>query len=318
MVEVNAREDDPINAKHRSRMRDERCMMLSGVWFYLYDPKPDEIRHVDIEAGLAHTCRFRGQLPRFLSVLEHSIKVAAVTEHIVTNMVQEGEVSADVIPVASLYAILHDAHEAYTGDIPRPWKERLGDAFGTPWERIESRLQDAIHEAYGLPPLPIGIEEVIRDADDWVLYCEATVLKPKLAEDIRKIPPPDVLSIARVRKDEPNRKAVRESFTGEVARLVQIVGGLMPSDPTAVVEPEPTPSREVAVEGFAAAVEAVGIPPQPLNPPPPPEVQEVRTLDLTRAPRGDDVDDTTWANAVRSSKVEMPGLMDEIGEDDGS
>lgn len=317
-MEESAEPDDEINAKYRSRMRNEYILTVSGIEFFVFDPKPEEVFYLDILTGLTNTCRFAGQLPRFLSVAEHSIKVAAIAEHIITVQVREGEINADMIPLTALYALLHDAHEAYTGDIPRPLKARLADVFGAPWNRIEQGVQDAIHEAFALPPCPVEVEQAVRAADDWMLYCETTALGSKSPEDYATritVPPPEVLVIGRVKAEEPDRKTVRELFDSEIRRLVRIVGGHLPEKP-GMERRDPPPSRTKASAAFAQAVQAQGIPGDRPNPPPPPDEQEQYVPDLSRTPRTDDVSEGQWQNAVRSSNVDVPDhLLRELMDD---
>lgn len=70
-------------------------------------------------------------------------------------------------PQTSLYALLHDAHEAYIGDIPTPVKNLPGmrDAL----RPVVNRLQNAIYDALGLaPPSP--------EQRAWVAWADALAL----------------------------------------------------------------------------------------------------------------------------------------------
>lgn len=302
-----AQPDDEINAKYRSRMRDEYGITASGRRFYIYDPRADEVAHHDIVSGLTHECRYAGQIPRFYSVAEHSIKVAVIAEHLATEAVARGEFPEDMLPLVSLVAMLHDAHEAYCGDIPHPYKARLADVFGTPWERIEGRVQECVHEAYALPPLPVEVEGFVQQADAWMLYVEVLAFHPNSADQFpslkkMRLPPPEVVELARVKSAEPDRGTVRSLFDQEVRRLVSLVGGQIPGDRI----DERRVERQDAVAQFAEAMKQAGIPGDRPNPPPPPTDQPIETPTLTREPRGTDVKPGEWKQAVRSSSVE-PG-----------
>jgi len=80
----------------------------TGKQFHFLNPQPDEIDIVDIAHALSLTCRFGGQCSKFYSVAEHSIRAA----EIVPNKYK-------------LFALLHDASEAYLPDLPRPIKANL-------------------------------------------------------------------------------------------------------------------------------------------------------------------------------------------------
>lgn len=82
----------------------QRC----GRAIDLMDPDFRAIDLNDIAVSLARTMRFNGQTMRPLSVLEHSFVVMKLAP-----------------PRLRLAALLHDAHEALTGDITRPMMEAL-------------------------------------------------------------------------------------------------------------------------------------------------------------------------------------------------
>lgn len=76
-----------------------------GTKFHFRNPKPEEIDIEDIAHHLSQLCRFTGACKPFYSVAEHSIRVA------------------EIVPEElKLAALLHDAAEAYIGDISRPIK----------------------------------------------------------------------------------------------------------------------------------------------------------------------------------------------------
>lgn len=306
---VLAHPDDEINAKYRSRMRDEYCITASGIRFYAFDPKPEEVVHHDIVTGLVKECRYGNQIPglRIYSVAEHSIKVAAITEHLCMLEVKEGNLHDDIIPLACLCAMLHDGHEALTGgDMPGPYKARMADAYGTPWSRVESRVQDCISEAYELPPIPVEVAQIVKQADAWMVHMEVIAFWPDKLDQfpsLKRMPPPpgDVIAVGRVKAEEPDRAMVRDVFDSEIRRLVSLVGGRIPGDK----QDQRRVGRVAAAEQFAAAVQAAGIPGDRPNPPAPTPLPE-HVISLERDPRKDDVTPSAWKQAVRSSSVEAP------------
>ena len=89
----------------------------SGLAFYPLDPAPEDIVPTDIAHSLAMQCRYNGHVRRFYSVAEHCVLMS-------DWMLEHADVSysdADARELA-LWALLHDAAEAYIGDMVRPLK----------------------------------------------------------------------------------------------------------------------------------------------------------------------------------------------------
>jgi len=128
----------------------------------LVDPDPATIRLDDIAWSLAAQPRFNGhtlgEIP--YSVAQHSIWVAWYLE------TQHGHG-----PEAVRQALLHDAHEAYLGDIPTPvkWLPGVAEAI-TP---IAERLQHAVHVALKVPKPTPHTRQLISHADRIALAIEA-------------------------------------------------------------------------------------------------------------------------------------------------
>ncbi|MFT4062551.1 MAG: hypothetical protein QM642_09380 [Edaphocola sp.] len=95
----------------------------------LNKPEPSTINMADIAAGLSKVCRFGGQLLDFYSVAQHSLLVAAMAP-----------------PELKLAALLHDASEAYLGDVISPLKHILGNTY----RDVERRFMAVIGEKYGV------------------------------------------------------------------------------------------------------------------------------------------------------------------------
>jgi len=92
---------------------------VSGRWVNPFDPDPAQLDPGDIARALANQCRFGGHSRVFYSVAQHCVIVSRVVE----------ERGGDVEDVFA--ALMHDAGEAYLGDMPHPLKHRsaLGVAF---------------------------------------------------------------------------------------------------------------------------------------------------------------------------------------------
>lgn len=138
--------------------------MPAGRRFYPLDPRADEVRIEDIAHSLANTCRFGGRCEPFYSVAQHCCWVSEQVERFVPHL--------------ALAALLHDAAEAYIGDIVLPLKAHMfcapDERSPEPIDRTESRIMRAIHDAFGLEwPLLPAVRGVIKTADAVALATEA-------------------------------------------------------------------------------------------------------------------------------------------------
>jgi hypothetical protein len=113
---------------------------VSGRRFNPLDPDPSEIEIGDIARALSNQCRFGGHARSYYSVAQHSCLVADL-------VAQRGADAA-----AILWALLHDASEAYLVDLPHPLKHR--SALGRLYAAAEDRVQAAVCERFELPPDP--------------------------------------------------------------------------------------------------------------------------------------------------------------------
>jgi len=109
---------------------------VSGRWVNPFDPDPEQLDAGDIARALANQCRFGGHCRVFYSVAQHSVIVSRLVEG------RGGDVE-DVFA-----ALMHDAAEAYLGDMPHPLKHRspLGAAF----KEAEDHLERAIRDRFGI------------------------------------------------------------------------------------------------------------------------------------------------------------------------
>lgn len=128
-----------------------------------FDPRVDQMSIDDIAHSLANQCRFNGHCARFLSVAEHSVRVASRVQ----------ETTKD--PKIALTALLHDAAEAYIGDIPKPIKSQLKNVNGVSIEDHEERIAWRLSLKFGtIHPLP----PVVKKADNDQLQWEVERLMP--------------------------------------------------------------------------------------------------------------------------------------------
>lgn len=121
---------------------------FTGVAFWPLDPRPSEIDIEDIAHALANQCRFSGHTRQFYSVAQHCVVMARVVpDH------------------AKLWALLHDASEAYLVDLPRPIKQLMPG-----YRDAEDAVMRAVCERFGLAA---GLPGEVREADVRMLATEA-------------------------------------------------------------------------------------------------------------------------------------------------
>jgi hypothetical protein len=127
--------------------RGDWIQTYSGKAFYPLDPRPEDVDIVDIAHALGNLCRYNGHCVRFYSVAEHCVLL-----------------SRAVAPEHALWALLHDAAEAYLADVPRPTKRML-----PAYSDMESRITAAIVAHFGLAG---DIPQAVKDADLRILTDE--------------------------------------------------------------------------------------------------------------------------------------------------
>jgi hypothetical protein len=110
--------------------RGHNMVTRSGLPFFPLQPDHNEIRLADIAAHLSKQCRFVGATRVFYSVAEHCVRMSW---HFAPG------------PLAR-EALLHDAAEAYIGDLIRPVKADCPD-----WRAIDARVDAACRARFGLP-----------------------------------------------------------------------------------------------------------------------------------------------------------------------
>lgn len=129
-------------------------LLRSGKYFDLLDPANSEFTIEDIAHGLSMTCRFAGQCRQFYSVAEHSWHASRL-----------------VAPEFALRALMHDAAEAFIGDVTRPLKSILPE-----YKMIERNVEAAIMERFEIHDWNIA---EVKQADLLMLHAEQAELMPQ-------------------------------------------------------------------------------------------------------------------------------------------
>lgn len=127
---------------------------FTGKEFDLVDPQPDMFCITDIGRALSRLPRFLGHTTarRTYSVAQHS---CLVSDNLPSEFQLEG--------------LMHDAHEAYLGDIPSPVATLLGDSYIDLRDRIDAALR-------AWAGLPVTISPEVYVADGRALVTEAETL----------------------------------------------------------------------------------------------------------------------------------------------
>lgn len=140
----------------------------------LHDPRPEDVDLDEVGMALGNLCRYNGCVRRFYSVAEHSVLLSRWLAQWCPQ-----------VPQLRVAGLLHDAAEAYMGDLSWPMQGALFDGHGPSWssgamarERyhsVQGGLERAICAHLDFDHVWLHVPEV-RLADLRILLDEREVL----------------------------------------------------------------------------------------------------------------------------------------------
>jgi uncharacterized protein len=125
---------------------------FSRTRFWPMDPRAEDMNIVDVGHHLAQQSRFNGALDYFYSVAEHCV------------------LGSYLVPQEHAFEFLmHDAAEAWLGDLIRPLKNFTG--LGDYYKAIEANVERVVKQKWGLAEVT---PSVVKDVDQEMCLIEMT------------------------------------------------------------------------------------------------------------------------------------------------
>lgn len=183
-------------------------LTASGKTYYLGGVGMAHNEYVasDIAHALAQINRYNGHAKRPYSVAEHSLVCADIAKHL------------GLPPVVQLACLMHDAHEAYTGDCTSPAKQALGPA----WAAFERSHSSPLRRWFGLSTTFLTNRAAIHQIDLMALATERRDLmrwEPGTSEpwDVIDtpgsiVPPTDWINLARLSRQHTDWTQWRDDW----------------------------------------------------------------------------------------------------------
>jgi hypothetical protein len=134
----------------------------SGKLFDYLQQRPVDMDSDSIAHALGNICRFTGHCREFYSVAAHSL--------LCVELARKRDLSSRLC----LLALVHDAHEAYVGDINSPLKRALNGNFAD----LDTQAALVAHAALGITPPTLHEKIQVKALDLTALMTEARVLMP--------------------------------------------------------------------------------------------------------------------------------------------
>ncbi len=157
LITINNTSLAPVNDTSKSRS----LTTFTGKMLDPVDLKVSDIDIKDIGHALSMICRYGGHLPNPYSVAEHCLNVSARVWQITRS------------PELTLAGLLHDASEAYLGDMIVALKYSPAMAA---YKEIEIRTEAVIEQHFGLPE-GILAEPQIKTVDKEIVIWEKVMIR---------------------------------------------------------------------------------------------------------------------------------------------
>lgn len=140
---------------------------------------------IDIAVGLSRQPRFAGQTRRWWSVLDHTLFGDELMRHRV-----------DTASELRLAWLLHDAHEAITGDVPTDVKKLT--ELGMIQDGLDYRILEAYYPAWDQNGRWTRDHDEVKAIDKRCLLAEAHVVGPPAAADYFEEPDDTDAAVLRI------------------------------------------------------------------------------------------------------------------------
>ncbi len=152
----------------------------NGLYMDVLDPKREHVTPELLARGLSNVCRFAGRTPKFYSVAQHCCLCIELfrmfRDYLTSRYVDQLDVLGND---AELCILLHDASEAFIGDIPRPLKAGPSPIISEAYLRAEEALMRTVGKAYMISDTEWWRNPVVKLVDGIALFTERRILFPE-------------------------------------------------------------------------------------------------------------------------------------------
>jgi len=191
----------------------------SGKKLNLMFPDPADIDIRDIAKQLSQMCRYNGACRWFYSVAQHSVHCL--------DYAKEIGIKDGAFPIL-LHILLHDAHEAYFGDLTSPTQALIEDVAPGVIDPMKARIQNAILVRLGLPMMIPEDNKIVDHVDRALRTIEAATLMVSRGADwtVREVP----RAFFAIAKFGCDHAAAERAFLEKFEELLPSYTTLTPTD----------------------------------------------------------------------------------------